>query len=249
MTLSEALTILLAAAGAGAMNVLVGGGSLITYPTLVALGQPPVLANVSNNLGLIPASLAGARAYAPLLRGEGARLRRLLPSSLLGGLCGAALLLLLPASLFARIVPGLIALSGVLMALQPALRRWIEASAVTRLGPLRAGLFLSGVYGGYFGAAQGVLLMAVLALFLEEGLQRLNGYKNALVLAVNGTAALFFLVFSPVNWAVAALIALGSACGGWLAGRWGQHLPDSMLRPLIVITALVVAAVLWQRIA
>jgi len=248
----EAALIIGAAALAGGLNVLVGGGSLITYPTLLALGYPPVLANVSNNLGLIPGNAAGVLAYRPLLAGHRSQWLALVPASLLGGLSGAILLLALPTKLFAAVVPLLIALASVLMALQPRLRAWIER----RQGPrqdtplsLLAGVYLAGLYGGYFGAAQGVLLLAVMAVGLDENLQRLNGFKNALVLIVNATAALIFIGFTRVDWRVAALIAVGTAAGGWLGGRYGRTIPEPLLRRTIVVTGLAVAVVLALRLA
>jgi uncharacterized membrane protein YfcA len=248
----EAAQIIGAAALAGALNVLVGGGSLITYPTLLALGYPPVLANVSNNLGLIPGNAAGVLAYRPLLAGHRAPLLALVPASLLGGLSGAILLLALPAKLFAAMVPLLIALASVLMALQPRIRAWIERRQAQQPDtglPLLAGVYLAGLYGGYFGAAQGVLLLAVMAVGLDENLQRLNGFKNALVLIVNGTAALVFIGFTRVDWQVAALIAVGTAAGGWLGGRFGRRIPEPLMRRTIVATGLVVAVVLALRLA
>jgi len=251
MSWVEAVIIIGAAAAAGALNVLVGGGSLITYPTLLALGHPPVLANVSNNLGLIPGNAAGVLAYRPLLAGQHSRLLALLPASLLGGLSGAILLLALPAKLFAAVVPLLIALASVLMALQPRIRAWIERGHGPRPStglPLLAGVYVAGLYGGYFGAAQGVLLLAVMAVGLDEGLQRLNGFKNALVLIVNATAALVFIGFTRIDWRVAALIAVGTAAGGWLGGRFGRRIPEPLLRRTIVATGLVVAAVLAMKL-
>jgi uncharacterized membrane protein YfcA len=248
----EAALIIGVAALAGALNVLVGGGSLITYPTLLALGYPPVLANVSNNLGLIPGNAAGVLAYRPLLAGHRAPLLALVPASLLGGLSGAILLLALPAKLFAAVVPLLIALASMLMALQPRIRAWIERRQAQQPDtglPLLAGVYLAGLYGGYFGAAQGVLLLAVMAVGLDENLQRLNGFKNALVLIVNGTAALVFIGFTRVDWQVAALIAVGTAAGGWLGGRFGRRIPEPLMRRTIVATGLVVAVVLALRLA
>ena len=248
----EAALIIGAAAFAGALNVLVGGGSLITYPTLLALGYPPVLANVSNNLGLIPGNAAGVLAYRPLLAGQRAPLLALVPASLLGGLSGAILLLALPAKLFAAVVPLLIALASMLMALQPRIRAWIERRQAQQPDtglPLLAGVYLAGLYGGYFGAAQGVLLLAMMAVGLDENLQRLNGFKNALVLIVNGTAALVFIGFTRVDWQVAALIAVGTAAGGWLGGRFGRRIPEPLMRRTIVATGLVVAVVLALRLA
>jgi uncharacterized protein len=247
----EAALITGAATLAGAINVLVGGGSLITYPTLLALGHPPVLANVSNNLGMIPGNAAGVLAYRPLLAGHRSSLLALVPASLLGGLSGAILLLALPAKLFAAVVPLLIALASVLMALQPRIRAWIERRPGSRQHsrlPLLVGVYLTGLYGGYFGAAQGVLLLAVMAVGLDESLQRLNGFKNALALNVNATAAVVFIGFTRVDWQVAALIAVGTAGGGWLGGRYGRQIPEPLLRRTIVVTGLVVAVVLALRL-
>jgi len=262
----QAALVVAAAVLAGAVNVLVGGGSLITYPTLLALGLPPVLANVSNNLGLIPGNLAGVLAYRPLLVDQAPALRRLLPASLLGGLSGAVLLLALPAAVFRLVVPLLVALAAVLMALQPQLKRGLEGlqagkgqppgqQTPGRLTPgrngggpvLLAGVFLTSVYGGYFGAAQGVLLLALLGIGLGEGLQRVNALKNALAVVVNATAALVFLVSTPVHWGVVALVAAGTSLGGWAAGRMGQRIPEPLLRWLIVGTGLVLAVVLAWR--
>lgn len=243
----EALLILGAAALAGALNVLVGGGSLITYPTLLALGHPPVLANVSNNLGLIPGNGAGVLAYLPQLAGPRSNLLALVPASLLGGLSGAILLLALPARLFTAVVPLLIALASLLMALQPRIRTWIERRRGSRQGtsfPLLVGVYLAGLYGGYFGAAQGVLLLALLAVGLDQDLQRLNGYKNALVLIVNGSAALVFVGLTRVDWRLAVLVAMGSAAGGWLGGRYGRRIPEPLLRRGIVATGLVLSLLL-----
>jgi uncharacterized membrane protein YfcA len=247
----QAGLIVAAAAAAGAVNVLVGGGSLITYPTLLALGLPPVLANVSNNVGLIPGNVAGVLAYRPLLTGQGRPLRRLLAASLLGGLSGAILLLALPARVFGALVPLLVALASVLMALQPQLKAWIERSRGPQAGGSRlllGGVYLSGVYGGYFGAAQGILLLALLGLGLGGSLQRLNAYKNLLAVVVNGTAALYFIATTRVDWGVVALIALGTSLGGWSAGRLGQRIPEERLRWGIVATGLVVALLLAWRL-
>ncbi len=243
----QALLVVAMAVLAGAVNVLVGGGSLLTYPTLLALGIPPVLANVSNNVGLIPGNSAGVLAYRPLLVGHGGPLRRLLPASLLGGLSGAVLLLALPARVFQTVVPLLVALAAVLMALQPTIQRALQRRGVSRPGGgplLLLGVFLTGVYGGYFGAAQGVLLLALLGIGLQEGLQRVNAFKNVLAVAVNGIASLVFVAATPVHWGLVALIALGTSLGGWAAGRVGQRIPEGPLRVVIVVTGLVLAGVL-----
>ncbi len=237
----------MAGVAAGAVNVIVGGGSLITFPTLLALGYAPVLANVSNNVGLTPGNLSGVFAYREELVGQRPRLVRLASASLLGGLTGAVLLLALPGKVFSAAVPLLIALGAVLMAIQPWLRRWIDGhrSETAHGGvALWAGIFVAGIYGGYFGAAQGVLLMALMAVFLDDSLQRLNGVKNVLALVVNLVAAIFFVAVTHVAWPVAGLVAVGTGIGGWLGGRYGRRIPDRVLRWCVVGVGLAVALAL-----
>ncbi len=248
----HALAIFAAGLAAGTVNVIVGSGSLITFPTLLALGYPPVLANVSNTVGLAPGNASAVVAYRRELTGQRDRLVQLGSASLLGAVVGAALLLALPHSVFKAAVPGLIALASVLMALQPRVRAALE----TRQAPqahggaaLMVGVFLTGIYGGYFGAAQGVVLIALLAIFIDDDLQRLNGTKNALALTANAVAALFFIVATDISWSVAGLIAAGSIIGGQLGGRYGRRIPDPILRGVIVAVGLGVAvglAIEWH---
>jgi len=247
-----ALAIFAAGAAAGTVNVIVGSGSLITFPTLLALGYPPVLANVSNTVGLTPGNVSANVAYRRELIGQRTRLLQLGGASVLGALGGAALLLALPHSVFKAAVPALVALAALLMAFQPRMRASLEkrdrAAAHGGLG-LLAGVFLTGVYGGYFGAAQGVILIALLAIFIDDDLQRLNGTKNALVLMVNGVSGLVFVATTPISWSVAGLIALGSVLGGQLGGRYGRRIPAQVLRWVIVVVGLGVAvglAVEWH---
>jgi hypothetical protein len=234
------------------VNVIVGSGSLITFPTLLALGYPPVLANVSNTVGLVPGSVSATVAYRRELVGQGRRLAQLGPASLAGGLLGAVLLLALPHSVFKAVVPVLIGLAAALMALQPAISAKLAARGPRRAhggGFLLAGVFVTGVYGGYFGAAQGVILIALLAIFIDDDLQRLNGAKNVLALLVNGMAGLFFIATTSISWSVAGLIAAGSIIGGQVGGRYGRRLPAPLLRWVIVVVGLGVAvglAVEWH---
>jgi uncharacterized membrane protein YfcA len=242
-----ALAIFAAGLAAGTINVIVGSGSLITFPTLLALGYPPVLANVSNTVGLVPGSVSATVAYRRELTGQRPRLMQLGSASLLGGLTGATLLLGLPHSVFKAVVPVLVALASVLMAVQPRV-----SAALGRRRPRRdhggaallVGVFLTGIYGGYFGAAQGVILIALLAIFIDDDLQRLNGTKNALALIVNGVAGIFFIATTPISWSVAALIAGGSVIGGQVGGRIGRRLPAPALRAAVVSVGLGVAVVL-----
>lgn len=252
MTPWAALAIFAAGLAAGTVNVIVGSGSLITFPTLLALGYPPVLANVSNNVGLVPGAASAVVAYRRELGGQRTRIVKLGSASLAGGVTGAVLLLALPASAFKAAVPALVLLATVLMAVQPRVSRWLATRGDRHIHgglPLLAGVFLTGVYGGYFGAAQGVILMALLAIFIDDELQRLNGTKNALALIVNGVAAVVFLLVTNVDWAVVVLIAAGSTIGGQLGGHYGRRLPAEILRACIVVVGLGVAialAVVWR---
>lgn len=255
MTWLDAAAILVAGTGAGTINAVVGSGTLITFPTLVALGYPPVTANISNNLGLVPGGVAGTLGYRRELRGQGRRLRLLTPASLLGGACGAGLLLVLPSSAFETVVPVLIVIALVLVVLQPRLqrataerraRRGAAADEVSRARTvvMVGGTFAAGVYGGYFGAAQGILLVGLLGSLLPESLQRLNAAKNLLTSGVNLLAAVIFAIFAfgEINWAVVGLIAVGSTIGGVLGSRYGRRLPPSVLRGVIVVVSLVAIA-------
>jgi uncharacterized protein len=247
MSPQSALAIFVAGLAAGTINVIVGSGSLITFPTLLALGYPPVLANVSNTVGLAPGNVSATVAYRSELVGQGSRLARLAPPTLAGAAVGAFLLLGLPQSVFKAAVPVLIALAAVLMAAQPRISDWLERRAERRNHgglALAVGVFLTGIYGGYFGAAQGVILIALLAIFIEDDLQRLNGTKNALALTANAVSGVIFIVVTHVDWSVAGLIAGGSIIGGQVGGRFGRRLPDRVLRWTVVGVGLVVAVVL-----
>ncbi|GAB2757870.1 sulfite exporter TauE/SafE family protein [Nocardioides salsibiostraticola] len=247
MTPFDVLAILLAGVAAGTINTVVGSGTLITFPTLLALGVPPVTANVSNNIGLVPGSVAGAVGYRRELAGQGKRIARLLPASVLGGLVGSVLLLRLPEGAFETIVPVLILLGVVLVLVQPRLSARVarraashENSTNERDGApwVRPAVALTGVYGGYFGAAQGVLLMGVLGIGVDDDLQRLNAAKNVLAAGVNGVASVVFILVADVDWAVVGLIAVGSFVGGLLGASVGRRLPPVALRAVIVVVGL-----------
>jgi len=243
----EMVAVVLAGVAAGTINTVVGSGTLITFPTLLAVGVPPVTANVSNTIGLVPGSLSGAVGYRRELSGQRGRLLRLGSASLVGGVAGAALLLVLPEAAFDAVVPVLIALGCVLVVLQPRVSRWVADRAAARgreVHPHGAGwvwllVMLTGVYGGYFGAAQGVLLMAVLGVGLQETMQRNNATKNVLAMIVNAVAALVFIALADVDWAVAGLIAAGAVVGGQLGATVGRRLPPVVLRGVIVLVGVV----------
>ena len=237
MSAGEVVGIALAGLAAGAINTLVGSGTLITFPVLLAFGYAPVTANVTNTVGLVPGNASGAIGYRRELAGQRARVLRLGAMSLAGGITGAVLLLVLPASAFKAIVPVFIALALVLVVLQPWLvgvlaRR--EINLEQGIVVLPAAVYLTGVYGGYFGAAQGILLLGILGAALAQDLHRTNALKNVLVGLVNGVAAVYFAFAAHVDWGPAAIIAGGSIVGAQLGARYGRRLPPNALRAVIV---------------
>jgi uncharacterized membrane protein YfcA len=238
----EALAITGAGAVAGAVNAVVGSGSLVTFPTLVALGYPPVTANVSNTVGLVPGSISGAIGYRRELQGQWRRCAILGVGTAVGAVIGGVLLLQLPSAVFDTVVPLLILLACALMALRPAPAGHGKGRNRLALGVV--GALLTGVYGGYFGAAQGIILLAVLRLCFDDDLQRLNGVKNVLAGLANGVAAVYFIAVADVAWGAALLIAGGSIVGAQLGARYGRRLPQEMLRRVVVTAGVVVAVLL-----
>lgn len=269
MDLLDAALILAAGTAAGTINAAVGSGSLITFPTLLALGIPPVTANVSNNIGLVPGGLASVWGYRRELADQRRRLVVLGSMSVLGGVVGSALLLVLPESAFGEVVPVLIGVAIVLVGLQPSIQRTLagrragrtasqgrgspaadSAAATADIGPgAMAATAVVGVYGGYFGGAQGILLVGALGALMTESLQRLNALKNGLVTAVNSVAAVTFLIVAPdrVDWRVVGLIAVGSTAGGLIGSRIGRKLPQSALRGVIIVVGLIAIANLLRQ--
>jgi uncharacterized membrane protein YfcA len=255
----EAIAILAAGFWAGMINVVVGSGTLVTFPTLLLFGYPPLVANVSNNIGLVGGGITGTFGYRRELAGRGRELRRLLPASVLGGITGALLLLVLPDDAFRMIVPALITLGLIMVVWGPALQRRASRGRDTgtdathgrlatltrpRLAAVVAGVYLLGIYGGYFGAAQGVLIVGLMSALTAEGIQSITGLKNLLTTAVNGIAAVTFLLISPesVDWTVVALIAAGATLGGVVGARFGRRLPPLLMRALIVVVGVAAIA-------
>lgn len=297
------LAIFAAGIAAGMINVVVGSGTLITFPVLLAFGFPSVLANVSNNIGLVPGSLSGAYGYRAELSGQRSRVLRLGSASLLGGLVGAILLLVLPSGAFQDIVPVLIVIALIMVVVQPRLAKWVAARKIrlqqvnpdpdggpgapsggsapggsapggsasrsgvataasrsgvaTAVAPALAAapakldsggpllwllVFCTGIYGGYFGAAQGVLLIGLLGVALDDGLQRINAVKNILAAVVNGVAAIVFICVSHVAWIPALLIAVGSVIGGQIGAKVGRKLPPWGLRAIILVVGIAALA-------
>jgi uncharacterized membrane protein YfcA len=261
MTGWEMLAVAAAGFAAGGINAVVGSGTLVTFPVLLAVGLPPVTATISNSVGLVAGNVTGAIGYRRELRGQRLLLVRLLPASALGALTGAFLLLHLPAASFEAIVPALVGLAVVLVAIQPALQRVLRSRRPTgeedddpplgagRLAALFAGAYATGTYGGYFAASQGVLQIGIFGLLLREPLQRLNAIKNVLTTAVNGVAAAAYVVVASdrLDWGAAVLIAVGAIAGGYTGARFGRRLPSVVLRSAIVVLGLVAIAVLVHR--
>jgi uncharacterized protein len=242
MSLGEIASIALAGLAAGAINTVVGSGTLITFPILLAFGYAPVTANVSNTIGLVPGSVSGAWGYRRRLAGQRERTIRLGASSVLGGVTGAVLLLVLPASTFAAIVPAFIAIALIMTVLQPRLQARLAARDVDRQREGRVvtplAVYCSAIYGGYFGAAQGILLLGILGVLLPQDLQRTNALKNVLTGLVNGVAGVYFAFAAHVQWGPAAIIAGASVVGAQLGARYGQRLKPAALRACIVVVGL-----------
>lgn len=232
-----AAAVFAAGMAAGTINTIVGSGTLITFPTLLALGVPPVIANTSNSLGLVPGSASGAYGYRRELAGQRSRFLWLAPATITGGVVGAVLLLVLPSSAFRSVVPVLIALGVLLVIIGPALSRRLHTheGANRWLWPA---MFANGIYGGYFGAAQGVIMMALFTVGIRDDLQRLNALKNVLSAIVNAVAAIVFLAASHIDWKIAALLAAGSLIGGQIGATVGRRLPPLLLRCVIVSVGL-----------
>ncbi len=237
MTVWEAIAVVIAGVFAGGINTVVGSGTLVTFPVLLAVGYPPVVANVSNSLGLVPGSLSGAWGYREELKGQKSRIVRLLPASIIGGVVGAILLVTLPDKAFTTIVPVLIVIALVLVVIQPWLNRKLSHRRGTGDGGvlLWLGVFAAGVYGGYFGAAQGVLVMGIMGVLVNEHLQRMNALKNVLTAFVNLVAGVLFIFIADVAWLAVLLLAVGSVVGGQIGAKVGRKLSPTVLRGVIVV--------------
>jgi uncharacterized membrane protein YfcA len=235
---------------AGTINSVVGSGTLVTFPVLIALGIAPVTASISNAMGLVAGNAAGAWGYRKELAGRGQQLLRLLPASLLGGISGAWLLLHLPEKVFHYAAPALIVLALLMVVFQPRLQQWVrdrEENPEHAIRDKRHGVllivlvFLAGVYGGYFVAAQGILLVGILGVFMTGTIQNANAMKNILVLGVNIVAAASYLLFAfgRINWAVVGIIAVSSLIGGVIGSKVGRRLSPPVLRGVIFTLGLV----------
>jgi uncharacterized protein len=238
----HAIAIFAAGIVAGTINTVVGSGTLFTFPVLLGFGYGPVVANVSNTVGLVPGSATGALGYRRELAGQRGRVLTLACASLTGGVIGAVLLLSLPASAFKAIVPAFIIVALVLIVLQPRLSKLLaehRPQGRDRPGPLvMLGVLLGGVYGGYFGAAQGIMVLAILSVSLDDDLQRLNAVKVILTGLVNLISGIVFVFAAHVAWGAAGLIAGGSLLGGVIGARYGRRLSPVALRAIIVVVGI-----------
>jgi uncharacterized membrane protein YfcA len=243
----ELLAVAAAGAAAGAANSVAGGGALITFPTMVALGLPPLSANVTNTVGIVPASIGGALGYADLLREQGERFARLLAPLLLGAVAGSVTLLLTSNGTFEAIVPVLIAASCLLLLFQPRLVPHIAHAGNERSPFLIAGVAFCGAYQAYFGSAVSILVFALLALFVADTLQHLNAIKILLAGCSNLLAALIFAFLAPVHWRYAVTIMVSSFLGGRIGAHYARRIPSDPLRISIAAIGLIVAAVLALR--
>ena len=259
MSTLEAVLILLAGVWAGMINTVVGSGTLVTFPTLVAFGYPPVVATMTNSIGLVAGGVSGTWGYRRELRGQWQRLAWQMPGSFLGAITGAYLLLHLPENTFKKVVPVLLAIAVILVVLQPRIQDWIRRRAeragrdhtvVTRgrMIALVILTYLAGVYGGYFAAAQGILLVGIMGVLLPESMQRINGAKNLLSLIVNVVAAVAYTIvaFDRIDWPAAGLIAVGSLAGGFIGAGVGRRLPAPVLRGIIVVLGVIA---IWRIVS
>ena len=250
VTGADAVLIGLAGFVAGAINALAGGGSLISFPALVASGLPTLDANVTNTTALWPGYLGGALAYRSEVADQRDRVRRLGVTAALGGVAGSVALLAAPDAVFDAVVPFLVLLGSVLLLAQPRVSAYVQARAATARRDavqLHTAVFAAAVYGAYFGGGLGVIVLAVLGIFLVDGLQRLNGLKTSMSLIINTVALVAFGLFGPVHWLSVAIVAPASLAGGYAGGRFARRLSSDALRTVVVVFGVVVAVWLFVR--
>lgn len=240
MSLTDAVFIALAGLSAGAVNAVIGSGSLIIFPTLLTLGYVPIVANVTTNIGVLPASFAGAFAYRKFFEGKYRHLFIAAMFSAAGGISGALLLLVLPPEWFNAIVPVLIGSAVLLVIFGPRIKKYVLSRGHdpdkpdSRL-PLYLATGATGIYGGYFGAGQGIILLSFLGFLIRGGLQRANAYKNMLAAAGNTGAAVVFIFLAEIDWMAVLILAISSAIGGLIGGKYGQRIPENVYRIFIVM--------------
>jgi uncharacterized membrane protein YfcA len=239
------LTVVAAGFGAGFVMAAAGAGSLVSFPLLLGVGLSPLAANVCNNVGLVPGGLSGSFGFRRELAGHRRLVTQVALTSAVGALAGAALLLALPSKSFDEVVPVLVIVAATLVGVGPLVSTWVRRHGASlerrELGPTTSTLaMLTGVYGGYFGAAQGVLLVAFLGLGLDVPLSAINGLKNIAVLSANVAAGVVFAFLAPIHWGVVGLLAIGSVVGAWLGAHLGRRLPPAVFRMVVVVIGYVV---------
>lgn len=247
MTWIEAVCIVFAGFWAGTINTVVGSGTLVTFPTLLFFGYPPVAANVTNSVGLFVSGVTAAAGYREELRAVRPLVSKLVPIGAAGSVVGSLLLLVLPSAAFKAIVPVLIIMALLLVVFGGRLQRWARSKHTDGVVPrshevtLLGGTFFGGVYGGYFGAAQGVLMMGLMNAILDRPLQQLNALKNVIVPVANLVAAIVFVIVAPsqIHWGAAGLLAVGALIGGWVGARVGRRLSPAALRTVIVVVGVI----------
>ncbi len=243
----------LAAIAAGMINAIAGGGTLISFPALVALGVPEVAANITNTVALCPGYLGGSLAQRKDLRGQGRRLWLLIPVGIIGGICGGMLLLLVSDQVFRALVPFLILFASLLLAVQHRVRDWIDRHSGQEMpndGVKKAlvPIGLTAVYGGYFGAGQSVIILSVLGLFVKDTLTRLNALKQCITLGSNVAAAVFFLFSGMIVWPVALVMAAGALVGGAAGGKIAGRINPELLRWTVVIIGVSIGILFLVRL-
>lgn len=250
MSLADALLIALAGFVAGGVNAIAGGGSLISFPALVAIGLPTLDANVTNTTAIWPGYLGSAAAYREELRDQRVRLRALAVTAAIGGVGGSVILLAADDAVFDAVVPFLVLAGSLLLALQPRIAALVVAREQTERNAtvqLHVAVFLAAVYGAYFGGGLGVILLAVLGIYIADHLQHLNALKSALSLLVNTVALVAFALFGPVDWLAVAVVAPAALAGGYVGARLARRLSPQALRSTVVVFGVVVAVWLFLR--
>jgi hypothetical protein len=242
LSTSHVVLLLLGGLGAGIFNGVAGGGSLISFPLLLALGYPALTANVTNTVGIWPGYVGGAAGFRHQISGQRERLVRLSPVAVLGGIAGATLLLTTSSATFRTIAPWLVLAASALFAAQPLLRRALDGAphtpARTRPVLLSGGTFVASVYGGYFGAGMGVMLLAILGLALPDTIARTSGLRTVLSILVNGVAAAVFLIHGGLAWRAVGLLVAGSLVGGWIGAKVALSIPVVALRIVVIAVGL-----------
>jgi uncharacterized membrane protein YfcA len=247
--LAHLALISLAAVAGGAINAIAGGGSLITFPALLAAGVPAVVASMTNTVAMCPGYFSGTFAQRIDLAGQRSRAAVLVPAALAGSVGGAYILLHTTERAFQTIVPGLLVFAAVLLALQPRLKRWIAARGpgARSLGLAVVPVAVAAIYGAYFGAGLGVILISVIAVVVDDTLVRANALKQLLSLAINTCAAIVFVAVGHVEWRAAAALAVGSLAGGFIGGKLVRRVPEAALRAVVIAAALVLAVIYFAR--